>query len=70
MIRSLALTVAAAALTVAPLGAQAAPPRVAAPVAEESEDLGGSPLLILVVLAIGLALSIVLITDGDAPKSP
>ena len=70
MIRSLALTAAAAGLAAAPLAAQAAPPRVAAPVAEESESLGGSPFLIPIVLAIVVALSIVLITDGEAPESP
>jgi hypothetical protein len=69
MTRSFAFT-AAAALAVAPLAAQAAPPRVAAPVAEESEAIGGSPFLIPIVLAIVIALGIVLITDGEAPESP
>ena len=70
MFRSLALTAATAALAVAPLSGQAAPPRAAAPVAGESEAIGGSPVLIPVVLAIVIALSIVLITDGEAPESP
>ena len=70
MFRSLALTAATAALAIAPLSAQAALPRAAAPVAGESEAIGGSPVLIPVVLAIVIALSIVLITDGEAPESP
>jgi hypothetical protein len=70
MFRSLALTAATAALAIAPLSAQAALPREAAPVAGESEAIGGSPVLIPVVLAIVIALSIVLITDGEAPESP
>ena len=70
MIRSFAFTAAAAALTTAPLAAQATPPRAPAPVSTESESLGGSPFLIPIVLAIVVALSIVLITDGEAPESP
>lgn len=70
MIRSLVLTVATAALAVAPIAAQAAPPRTAAPVAEESEELGGSPFLIPIIIALVVGLIIVAITDGEEPESP
>jgi hypothetical protein len=70
MIRSFVLTAAAASLAVAPLAAQAAPVRAAAPVAEDSEALGGSPFLVPIILAVVLALAIVLITDGEEPTSP
>ena len=51
MIRSFALMAAAAAMAATPVAAQAAPPRVAAPVSAESESLGGSPVLIPIALA-------------------
>jgi hypothetical protein len=73
MIRNLFLSGAAAALVVAPLAAQAAPPRVSAPVSAEEELRGGSmvlPILIAVGLAIVLYMAIDSEDDIDVPFSP
>lgn len=68
MLRKLILTTAAAALTVAPLGAQAAPVRMASPVAE-TENL--SQELMLLLGAVGFALLVLILSDsGDNPTSP
>lgn len=72
MTRSLALMTAAA-LAAAPLAAQAAPPRVAAPVAD-SEELGGASLALPIAIFVGLAIVIYLAIDSeedlDIPFSP
>jgi hypothetical protein len=63
---------AAAALAAAPIAAQAAPPRVAAPVAE-SEELGGGmilPIAILLGLVVVIYLAIDSEEDIDVPFSP
>ena len=70
MIRSFALMVGAVSLAVAATAAQAAPPRMATPAGSESEELGGSPFLLPIVLAILAGLVIVLLTDGEEPQSP
>ena len=74
MIRSFALMAATAALAVTPMAAQATPPRIAAPVAEESEELGGRSLVIPIAIAIGLIIVIYLAIDSeddiDVPFSP
>ena len=70
MIRSLALTAATAALALAPVASQAAPPRTAAAVTAESEGLRGSPVFIIVAVAVLLGLGIILLSDGDEPTSP
>jgi hypothetical protein len=70
MIRSFALTAAAAALTTAPLAAQATPPRAPAPVSTESESLGGSPLLVILAIALVVGVIILATTSGDDPVSP
>ena len=68
MLRKLILTTAAAALVVAPLAAQAAPARVASPVAE-TEQL--SQELLFVLGAVGFALLVLILSDsGDNPTSP
>ena len=72
MRRSFALMTAAAALAIAPIAAQAAPPRVAAPVAD-SEELGGRmilPIAILIGLVIVIYLAIDSEDDIDVPFSP
>jgi len=72
MTRSLAL-MAATALAAAPIAAQAAPPRVAAPVAE-SEELGRGSLLLPIVILVGFVIAIYLAIDSeddvDVPFSP
>jgi hypothetical protein len=70
MLRRLTIGVAAAVLTAAPIAAQAAPQRMPAPVSAESEELGGSPFLIIALIAIALALGVVALSDGDDPVSP
>jgi hypothetical protein len=73
MIRSFALMTAAATLALAPVAAQAAPPRAAAPVAE-SEELSGRSLFFTAAIAIGLIIVIYLVIDSeqdiDVPFSP
>ena len=70
MIRSLALMVASAALTIAPVAAQAAPQRTPAPVSAESEALGGSPVIIIVLLALLVGVGVIALTDSSDPVSP
>jgi hypothetical protein len=70
MIRSFALMAGAAAIAVAPVTAQAAPSRAAAPVTGESEEVRGSPFLAPIIIAIIVALAIVATTSGDDPQSP
>jgi len=73
MLNKLALTFSAAALATAPIAAQAAPERVAAPVAEDSEELTGGyflPALIALGLIIVIYLAIDSEDDIDAPFSP
>ena len=74
MIRNLFLSGAAAALIAAPLAAQAAPPRVSAPVSAEEEELGGGSMLLPIAIAIGFAIVLYLAIDSeddiDVPFSP
>ena len=75
MVRSLSMIAASAALAVAPIAAQAAPDRVAAPAAE-SEELGGGflrgPGVIVGALVFALILYLTLTSErlDDPPKSP
>ena len=69
--RKLALASAALTLAVAPVAAQAAPSRAAAPITEES-DLGGgnefvNALIIILIAAIGMG---ALLLSDDDPVSP
>ena len=61
---------AAVALAAAPVAAQASPERMSAPLSEEAGALRGSPLLLVVALAVALALGIILLSDSDDPVSP
>jgi hypothetical protein len=71
MLRNLIVGTAAVALAATPIVAQAAPQRIPAPVAAESEELGGSPWLLIIGIAALVGLGIVLLTDGDEdPVSP
>ena len=70
MIRRFVLIAATAAMAAAPVAAHAAPQRLPAPVAAESEALRGNPVFVIVLLALLVALGIVAITDGDDPVSP
>jgi hypothetical protein len=74
MLRKFTLLAAAAALTAAPVAAQAAPQRTAAPVSAQSEELRGGfilPAIIGVALLIVLWLAIDSDSKNDAPpKSP
>ena len=70
MVSKLMLSAAAAALAAAPVAAQAAPQRMAAPVSTESEQLGRSPLLIILAIFIVVALGIVALNGDDDPVSP
>jgi len=70
MLRKLIIGTATAALAVTPIAAQAAPQRLPAPIAAESEELGGSPFLIIIGIAVLLALGVVLLSDSDDPVSP
>ena len=74
MIRKFTLLAAAAALTAAPVVAQAAPQRTSAPIAAESEELRGG-FLLPAIIAIGLIIVLWLAIDSDSkndfpPKSP
>lgn len=73
MIRSFALMTAAAALAVAPVTAQAAAPRITAPVAE-SEELGEGSLILPIAILVGLIIVVYLAIDSeddiDVPFSP
>lgn len=71
-LRKLVSIAAGAALVAAPVAAQAAPVRVASPVAGDSENLAGGSLLIpaLVFAAVTAFLALVLFDDGDEPVSP
>jgi hypothetical protein len=68
--RTLAAAAAALSLTAAPVVAQAAPQRAAAPT-EESSELRGSSL-ILAILAFGAIIGAIIIAAGDSndPVSP
>ena len=68
MTRSFALMTAAA-LAVAPVAAQAAPPRIDAPVAA-SEELGGESLVIPIVLAVAVVIAIYLAIDSEDHLPP
>jgi hypothetical protein len=71
MLRKLIVGITTAALAATPIAAQAAPQRISAPVAAESEELGGSPWLLIIGIAALLALGVVLLSDGDEePTSP
>ena len=61
---------AAVALAAAPVAAQAAPERVPAPVSEKADALRGSPLFLVIALAVAVALGIILLSDSDDPVSP
>ena len=74
MIRKFALLAAAAALTAAPIAAQAAPQRTSAPTAAESEELRGG-FILPAIIGIGLLIVLWLAIDSDSendypPKSP
>lgn len=69
MLRKLAMGVAAAALTISSVAAQAAPaPRTPSPVKEEEQLAGGMLWIALAAIAAGIA--IYLIVDDDEPASP
>lgn len=70
MIRTIALLAATASLAVAPVAAQAAPQRTAAPVSAESEEIRGNPFILPVLFAIALAIGIILLSNSDDPESP
>jgi len=73
MIRNLAFATAAAMLVTAPVVAQAAPARAPAPLAGDSEELGGGilvPVLAAVALAALIAFVIIDDDDEDVPTSP
>ena len=70
MIRSFAFMAAAAAMAVAPGTAQAVPSRDAAPIASESEELGGSPILAPIIIAIIVAAIILATSGGKNAVSP
>ena len=70
MIRTLALSAAVAAASIVPVVAHAAPQRSPAPVAADSEQLSGSPLLLILLIAVVVGGLIVLTADGDDPVSP
>ena len=70
MIRTFATAAAAVSLALAPVAAQAAPARAAAPVSA-NEEIGGSPIFLPLLIALAVALGIILLSDGDdAPDSP
>lgn len=70
MIRRIVMMAAAAAMVAAPVVAQAAPQRLPAPVAAESEALGGSPFLLPLLIAALVGILVVVSSDGDEPTSP
>lgn len=72
MFSKLLMTAAAAALAAAPIAAQAAPERIAAPVAEEENLAGGFilPAILGIGLLIVLYLAIESEDDARAPLSP
>ena len=70
MIRRLVLIAVTAAMAAAPVAAHAAPSRLPAPVATESEALRGNPTLAVVLIAVVLGLLILAATEGDDPVSP
>jgi hypothetical protein len=74
MIRTFALMAATAALAITPVVAQAAPARIAAPVADRSEELGGRSLILPIIIGMGLIIVLFLAIDseeaGRAPVSP
>ena len=63
MLRKFVLSMAAATLAVAPLAAQAAPERIAAPVAEEENLAGG--FLLPAIIGIGLLIVLYLAIDSE-----
>ena len=69
MTRTMALMAATAAMTVASV-AQAAPQRTPAPVSAESEELFGSPILTILLVAALVGLGIILLDGDDVPVSP
>ncbi len=69
-IRKIAAAAAALSLTAAPVMAQAATERTAAPV-EEGSEMGGSALIIGILALAAIIAAIVIATDGsDDPVSP
>ena len=70
MLRKLIVGVTTATLAATPIAAQAAPQRIPAPVAAESEELGGSPFLIIIGIAVLVGLGVILLSDSDDPVSP
>ncbi len=71
MVRKLLLAGAAASLIAGPIAAQetASNPRQSAPVSDESELGGDSPLIYLIGVAVVVA-SIVFLSENDDPVSP
>ena len=70
MLRKLIIGTATVALAATPIAAHAAPQRLPAPIAADSEEIGGSPFLIIIGIAVLLGLGVVLLSDSDDPVSP
>ena len=70
MIRKLTTSATAAALLAAPIAAQAAPARVATPVAADEELAGGFLLPALIALAVAVGIYLVVDDGDDEPVSP
>jgi len=69
--RKLSLATAAVGLAIAPVAAQAAPARTAAPIEEASDMGGGTPTFAIIAALIIVALAVVVATkDNDDPVSP
>jgi hypothetical protein len=60
---------ATAAMAAAPLPVHAAPQRAPAPVSAEAEEVGGSPILLIAIIAVVLGALIFALSDGE-PESP
>ena len=70
MLRKFVLSMAAATLAVAPIAAQAAPAREAAPMTEEESLRGGYILPAVIGIALLVVLYIAITSEEDIPTSP
>lgn len=70
MFSKLLMTAAAATLSVAPLAAQAAPERIAAPVAQEENLAGGFILPAIIGIGLLIVLYLAIDSEEDLPTSP
>ena len=70
MLRKFVLSMAAATLAVAPIAAQAAPAREAAPMTQEENLRGGYVLPTIIGLALLIVLYLAIDSEKDLPKSP